>query len=163
MATSGHDIGFAFFEVWKDREISPRVRRHPVARRLEELVLSAFLIENDLATPEQDEADQVPYNLVRAVRHESGCTLQEAVAQVERQVAEQRAQLDAAIAYAPAILRTLPGLSSHGKEVASIFETMISMVYWARGGNRYGVPAASPGPDLERLRREICPQASSIL
>ena len=162
IATSGHDIVFAFFEVWKDREIAPRVRRHPVARRLEELVNSVFLMENDLATVEQDEADQVPYNLVRSVRHESGCTLQEAVAQVERRVAEQRAQVDAAIAYAPTILRTLPGLSSHGKEVASISETMFNMAHWARGINRYGAPAASPGPDLERLRREICPETTSI-
>ncbi|MDX3853739.1 polyprenyl synthetase family protein [Streptomyces sp. AK02-01A] len=160
MATSGRDIALAFYEVWKDREIPPKVRRHPVARRLEELVFSVALIENDLATPEQDEADQVPYNLIRSVRHETGCTHQEAVAQVERHLARQRAQLDAVTAHAPAILRTLPGLSSHGKDIASIYENLMSQLSLFRGLDRNQVTAASPGPDLERLRREVCSPAA---
>ncbi|MEU3186820.1 polyprenyl synthetase family protein [Streptomyces sp. NPDC006923] len=160
MATSGHNIALAFYEVWQDREIPPKVRSHPVARRLEELVFSVALIENDLATPEQDEADRVPYNLIRAVRRETGCTLQEGVARVERHVAQQRAQLDAVAAHAPAILRMLPGLSSHGRDIASFYESLASRLSLFRRLDRNRVTATSPGPDLERLRREICAPAA---
>jgi heptaprenyl diphosphate synthase len=115
-------------------------------------------VENDLVGLDQDEADRVPYNLVRVIRHETGCTRREAVEQVQRQVAEQRAQLEAMIHYIPALLRVLPGHSDRGQDYAEIYVNMTSVGLWARESDRYeqtSGPAVSAAPDLERLRREV--------
>ncbi|MEU4345787.1 polyprenyl synthetase family protein [Nocardia sp. NPDC023852] len=155
MSTSGIDTALACVEVYQDRELPPTLRSHPVIRRLEELGFWATFVENDLVGLDQDEADHVPYNLVRAVRHETGCTRGEAVEQVQRQVAEQRAQLEAVIRYVPALFRVLPGLSGRGQEYAELYVNMASVGLWGRESDRYTQPSASAAPDLERLRREI--------
>ncbi|MEU4345047.1 terpene synthase family protein [Nocardia sp. NPDC023852] len=101
-STSGIDIALACVEVYQDRELPSKLRNHPVIRRLEELAFLVTFVENDLVSLDRDEADHVPYNLVRAVRHETGCTRREAVEQVQRRLADQRAQLDAVLRYASA-------------------------------------------------------------
>ncbi|WP_330250288.1 polyprenyl synthetase family protein [Nocardia sp. NBC_00565] len=154
MSTSGIDIVLACIEVHQDRELPSKLRSHPVIRRLEELTFLVTFVENDLVGLDQDEADQIPYNLVRAVRHETGCTRREAVEQVQRQAAEHRAQLEAVIRYLPALLRMVPGLSGPRKEFASIYGNLANMTFWANQTDRY-TPTASAAPDLERLRREI--------
>ncbi|MBU3065449.1 polyprenyl synthetase family protein [Nocardia sp. NEAU-G5] len=155
MSTSGIDTALACMEVHQDRELPSKLRSHPVIRRLEELAFWVTFVENDLVGLDQDEADHVPYNLVRAVRHETGCTRAEAVEQLQRQVADQRAQLEALIRYLPALLRVLPGLSGQGKHYAEIYRNMTSVGLWARESDRYEQTSPSATPDLERLRREI--------
>ncbi|WP_040783771.1 polyprenyl synthetase family protein [Nocardia pneumoniae] len=156
-ATSGYDVLLAAIEMYQDLELPPKLRSHPVIRRLEELAFFVAFVENDLVGFDQDEADQVPYNLVRAVRHETGCTRGEAIEQVQRQLAERRAQLDAVTRYIPALLRILPGLSGQGKKYASIFETLTNVALSVPQSDRHTQTSASEGPepDLERLRREI--------
>ncbi|MGY2116729.1 polyprenyl synthetase family protein [Nocardia gipuzkoensis] len=158
MSTSGIDTALACMEMRQDRELPSELRDHPVIRRLEELAFWVTFVENDLVGLDQDEADQVPYNLVRVIRHETGCTRREAVEQVQRQVAEQRAQLEAMIHYIPALLRVLPGHSDRGQDYAEIYVNMTSVGLWARESDRYeqtSGPAVSAAPDLERLRREV--------
>ncbi|MEV6337645.1 polyprenyl synthetase family protein [Nocardia vinacea] len=155
MSISGFETVLACVEVYQDRELPPKLRNHPVIRRLEELGIWVTFVENDLVGLDQDEADQVPYNLVRAVRHETGCTRREAVEQVQRQVAEQRAQLEALIRYVPALFRVLPGLSGRGKNYAEIYVSLANVGLWGRESDRYEPTSASAAPDLERLRREV--------
>ncbi|WP_433716003.1 polyprenyl synthetase family protein [Nocardia sp. CA-084685] len=155
MSTSGIDTAIACMEVRQDRELPLKLRNHPVIRRLEELAFWVTFVENDLVGLDQDEADQVPYNLVRAVRHETGCTRRDAVEQVQSQVADQRAQLEALIRYVPALLRVLPGLSGEGKDYAEMYVNMTNVGLWGRESDRYEPTSASAAPDLERLRREI--------
>ncbi|WP_433192975.1 polyprenyl synthetase family protein [Nocardia sp. CA-107356] len=155
MSTSGIETALACMEVYQDRELPSKLRNHPVIRRLEELAFWVTFVENDLVGLDQDEADHVPYNLVRAVRHETGCTRGEAVEQVQRQVADQRAQLEAVIHYVPALLRVLPGLSGRGKDYAEMYVNITSVGLWGRESDRYEPTSASAAPDLERLRREI--------
>jgi heptaprenyl diphosphate synthase len=154
MSTSGIETALACIEVHQDRELPSKLRNHPVIRRLEELAFLVTFVENDLVGLDQDEADQIPYNLVRAIRHETGCTRREAVEQVQRQVAEHRAQIDEVIRYLPALFRMVPGLSGRGKEYVSIYE-MTSVALRAHQCDRYAQTSASAAPDLERLRREI--------
>ncbi|MEU5760139.1 polyprenyl synthetase family protein [Nocardia sp. NPDC047648] len=155
MSTSGIETAIACMEVYHDRELPPSLREHPVIRRLEELAFWVTFVENDLVGLDQDEADRVPYNLVRAVHHETGCTRDEAVDQVRRQVADQRAQLEAVIHYVPALLRVLPGLSGQGKEYAEMYVNITSVGLWGRESDRYTHTSATTAPDLERLRREV--------
>ncbi|MEU7629058.1 polyprenyl synthetase family protein [Nocardia sp. NPDC049220] len=155
MSTSGIETALACVEVYQDRELPPKLRNHPVIRRLEELGFWVTFLENDLVGLDQDEADHVPYNLVRAIRHETGCTRREAVEQVQRQVAEQRAQLEAVIRYVPALFRVLPGLSGRGKDYAEVYVNMTSVGLWGRESGRYEPTSGSVAPDLERLRCEV--------
>ncbi|MGO4614710.1 polyprenyl synthetase family protein [Nocardia sp. 2YAB30] len=156
-ATGGFDFAIAALEVYQDIELPPKLRSHPVIRRLEELAFWVGFVENDLVGFDQDEADHVPYNLVRAVRHENGCSRSEAIAQVQRQLADHRAQLDAVIRYIPALLRVLPGLSGQGKNYATIFEALTNLTQSVPQNDRHTQthPSEAPEPDLERLRREI--------
>lgn len=155
-STSGIDTIIAGMEVYQDRELPSRVRNHPVIRRLEELLFLVGCIENDLVGVDRDEADGVPYNLVRVIRRETGCTRGEAVAQVRRQLAEHRAQLDAVVRYVPALMRMIPGMSSQRKEVETIYGSMADMLALVNRSERHTHDAdASSAPDLERLRREI--------
>ncbi|WP_459545866.1 polyprenyl synthetase family protein [Nocardia sp. X0981] len=158
MSTSGLETAIAVMEVYHDRELPTTLRDHPVIRRLEELGFWVTFVENDLVGLAQDEADRVPYNLVRAVRHETGCTRDEAVGQVRRQVAEHRAQFEAALRYVPTLFRVLPGLAGRGKDYAAMYGSMGRMGLWGRESDRYtssSHSAASAMPDLERLRREV--------
>ncbi|WP_406274508.1 polyprenyl synthetase family protein [Nocardia sp. NBC_00881] len=152
--TAGFDIGIACLEVRQDRELPPKLRSHPVIRRLEELVFLVMVAGNDLAGLDRDEADHIPYNLVRAIRHETGCTRSEAIEQVQRQIAEHRAQLDAVVRYLPALVRMIPGLPGQVKEYVSLYENVTNLLE-AHQSDRYTPTSASAAPDLERLRREI--------
>ncbi|MFQ6397951.1 polyprenyl synthetase family protein [Nocardia sp. KC 131] len=154
-STSGFETALACMEVYQDRELPSKLRNHPVIRRLEELLFFVGFVENDLAGLDRDEADQDPYNLVRAVRHETGCTRSEAIEQVQRQAVEYRAQLETVIHYVPVLLRVLPGLSGQWKEYADMYEKMTNAGLRAHENDRYTQPSASTAPDLERLRREI--------
>jgi heptaprenyl diphosphate synthase len=156
MSTSGFEIGLAGLEVLLDREIPPAVRRHRMVRRLEDLGFFVLLAANDLVGVDQDEADHIPYNLVRAVRHETGCSRAEAIERVERQVADKRAQFEAVLKYLPVLLRTLPGLSGQGARYAAIYNGLkLFLDVQQADSERYRPTTAGPGPDLERLRREI--------
>jgi heptaprenyl diphosphate synthase len=152
---SGMDAIIAGMEVQKDLELPSRLRNHPAIRRLEELVILVGCVENDLVGLDQDEADGVPYNLVRAIRQETGCTRDEAVEQVRRQLAEYRAQLDTVVRYVPALLRMVPGLSGQRKEAAAIYGHLTDALVWLNKSERYTHGSTSPAQDLERLRREI--------
>lgn len=154
-STGGGDIFVAVMEVHQGWELPPTLRNHPVIRRLEELVSWVVLVENDLVSLDRDEADHVPYNLVRAIRHETGCTRREAIEQVQREVSEKRARIDAMIRYVPAILRVIPGLSGRRKEIMSLIENVGFLAGAARQADRYTRSSASAAPDLERLRREV--------
>ncbi|MFQ6393778.1 polyprenyl synthetase family protein [Nocardia sp. KC 131] len=160
-STGGIEIAVAGVEVRQDRELPSRLRNHPVIRRLEELVFWVTFMENDLLGLDQDEADHIPYNLVRAVRHETGCTRGEAIEQIQRQLAEHRAQLDEAIRYLPALIRMIPGLSGQGKDYLSIYE-MVSVAPRVHQSRRYTQTSTSAAPDLERLRREIYLPADEV-
>ncbi|WP_218002956.1 polyprenyl synthetase family protein [Nocardia asiatica] len=155
MSTSGIETAIACMEVYHDRELPSKLRSHPVIRRLEELAFWVTFVENDLVGLDQDEADRVPYNLVRAVRHETGCTRREAIEQVQRQVADQRAQLEAVIHYVPALLRVLPGLPGRGKDYAEMYVNITGVGLWGRESDRYTPTSGTAAPDLERLRREV--------
>ncbi|MEV5839141.1 polyprenyl synthetase family protein [Nocardia sp. NPDC052112] len=163
MSTGGIDVGIAGIEVHQDRELPSKLRNHPVIRRLKELIFWVSFAENDLVGLDQDEADHVPYNLVRAIRHETGCTRGEAIEQVQRQVAEQRAQINAVIRYLPALLRMIPGLSGQAKEYVSIYESITNVALRGNRSDRHTQTGTSVAPDLERLRREIyLPATESI-
>ena len=159
IATSGIEIALACIEVYQDAELPSKLRSHPVIRRFEELAFWVTFVENDLVGLDQDEADQVPYNLVRAVRHETGCTRREAIERVQRQVAEHRAQLEALFRYIPGLIRVLPGLSGKRKDYAQMYANITNVALWGRESDRYEPTSASAAPDLERLRREIYYQA----
>ncbi|WP_433623657.1 polyprenyl synthetase family protein [Nocardia sp. CA-120079] len=154
-STGGFDIAFALVEVRQDRELPPRLRNHPVIRRLEELIRWVALADNDLVSLDRDEADHIPYNLVRAIRYETGCTRDEAIEQVQGEMSEKRARIDAAIRYLPALLRVLPGLSSRKNEYMSFYENARNMTFAAPTADRYTKPSPSAAPDLERLRRQV--------
>ncbi|WP_433194596.1 polyprenyl synthetase family protein [Nocardia sp. CA-107356] len=154
-STGAFDSMIACLEVYQDRELPSKLRSHPVVRRLEELLFKVSFAENDLVSLDRDEADHVPYNLVRAIRHETGCTRGEAVEQVQRQVSEHRTQIDAVTRYLPALLRVLPGLSGRWKEYASIYEDLTTVLLRTHQLDRYTQTSTSAEPDLERLRREI--------
>ncbi|MGK8503082.1 polyprenyl synthetase family protein [Nocardia asiatica] len=154
-STGGFDIAVALIEVHQDWELSPRVRNHPVIRRLEELIWWVAMAENDLVSLDRDEADHIPYNLVRAIRHETGCTRGEAIEQVQREISEKRARIDAVIRYLPALFRVLPGLPDRRKEYMALYENGRYAAFTVHSADRYTKTSASTAPDLERLRREL--------
>ncbi|MEU7630752.1 polyprenyl synthetase family protein [Nocardia sp. NPDC049220] len=155
-STGAWDIGLAALEVHQHRELPSKLRSHPVIRRLEELLFAMACAANDLVGLARDEADRVPYNLVRAIRQETGCTRGEAVEQVNRQIAEQLAQVDAVTRYLPALFRMIPGLSGQGKnEYELIYSSLTRWALRANDGERYTRTSSAVPPDLERLRREI--------
>lgn len=154
-STGGFDIAVAVMEVHQDCELPPRLRNHPVIRRLEELIFRVAWAENDLVSLDRDEADHIPYNLVRAICQETGCSGGEAVEQVQRQATENRTRIDAVIRYLPALLRVLPGLSGRRKELMSLYGNARDVAFMARDAGRYTQSWATAAPDLERLRREL--------
>ncbi len=154
-STGGFAIAVALIEVHQDWEVPPRLRNHPVIRRLEELVWWVAMAENDLVSLDRDEADHIPYNLVRIIRHETGCTRGEAIEQVRREVNEKRARIDAVSRYLPALFRVLPGLSGRRKEYLSLFENATNVAYAVPTADRYTKPSPSTASELERLRREV--------
>lgn len=149
------DIAAAVLEIHQDWEVPSTLRNHPVIRRLEELISWVGMVENDLVSLDRDEADHIPYNLVRAIRQETGCTRSEAIEQVQRQVTEKRARIDAVIRYLPALLRVLPGLSGRRKEYISLYENLRDVAFTAHHADRYAQSSASAASHFERLRRDV--------
>ncbi|MDB1088119.1 terpene synthase family protein [Streptomyces sp. ACA25] len=155
-STGGFEIGLACSEIVQDREMPPAVRSHRMVRRLEDLGFFVIFAENDLTGVDQDEADQVPYNLVRAIRHETGCSRAVAIERVERQVAEKREQFNAVFTYVPVLFSTLRGLSGQGDQYAAIYDTLkLFLDVRQNESERYQPKTTAAGPDLERLRREV--------
>ncbi|RDI58946.1 polyprenyl synthetase family protein [Nocardia pseudobrasiliensis] len=155
-STSAFDTGIAILEALLDRELPPKLRVHPVLRRCEQLFLLAAFVENDVVGIDQDEADHVPYNLVRAIQQETGCTRGEAIEQACRQQADYRAQLEAMADYIPTLLRILPGLPDRHKYQA-LYAALVDGARRVPHSDRHTPTPdfGAPEPDLERLRREI--------
>ncbi|WP_217697489.1 polyprenyl synthetase family protein [Nocardia donostiensis] len=154
-STNGTEIFLAGLEAHQDLEMPPTLRNHPVIRRLEELLSWVGFVENDLAGLDQDEADRIPYNLIRAIRHETGCSRNEAIEQVQHQLNEKRAQIDAVTRYLPVLLRLIPGLSGRRKEYLAILENSRDLAFGLHRAGRYTPTPTSAAPELERLRREL--------
>ncbi|WP_432930434.1 polyprenyl synthetase family protein [Microbispora sp. CA-135349] len=157
LRSAGPDLALDLFEVTYGGRIDPGVRDHPLFRRALDLGLATALAENDLRTLEQDEAIGAPYNLVRVLRHETGCTRQEAIDEVTRQVEDGHAQLDAMLASAPALLRAAAGDTAPGPDFGLLHLIQERLPSWRglHGTDRYSRTATGSGPDLARLRREI--------
>lgn len=157
LRSAGPDLALDLFEVTYGRQIDPAVRDHPLFRRTLDLGLATVLAENDLRTLEQDEAAGVPYNLVRVLRHETGCTRQEAIDEVTRQVEDGHAQLQAMIASAPALLRAAAGGTGPGPDIGLIHLIQQRVPSWRglHGTDRYSRTPTGRGPDLARLRGEL--------
>ncbi|MEU7769323.1 hypothetical protein AB0B25_30125 [Nocardia sp. NPDC049190] len=96
------------------------------------------------------------------ISHEPGCTRGEAVEQVQRQIREKRAHINAVIRYFPAPLRMIPGLSDRKKEDMALYESLRDVMLEAHQTDRYTQNAAPSAPDLERLHREVYAPASTI-
>ncbi|MBE3009070.1 polyprenyl synthetase family protein [Microbispora sp. NEAU-D428] len=156
LRSAGPDLALDLFEVTYGRQIDPVVRDHPLFRRALDLGLTVVLAENDLRTLEQDEAAGAPYNLVRVLCHETGCTRQEAIDEVTRQVEDGYAQLDAMLAAAPALLRA-PGGAARGTDIDLVHLVRERVPNWRSlyGTGRYSRTPTGSGPDLARLRREL--------
>ncbi len=157
LRSAGPDLALDLFEVTYGRQIDPAIRDHSLFRRALDLGLSTVLAENDLRTLEQDEAAGVPYNLVRVLRHETGCTRQEAIDEVKRQVEDGHAQLDAMLDSAPALLRAAAGGTGPGPDMGLMHLIQERLPSWRglHGTDRYSRTATESGPDLARLRREL--------
>ncbi|MEV4454694.1 polyprenyl synthetase family protein [Microbispora sp. NPDC049633] len=160
LRSAGPGLALDLFEVTYGRRIDPAVRDHPLFRRALDLGLATALTENDLRTLEQDEAIGAPYNLVRVLRHETGCTRQEAIDEVTRQVEDGHAQLDAMLAAAPAFLRTAANGAASGPDFGLLHLVQERLPGWRglHGTDRYSRTATGSGPDLARLRRELLPE-----
>lgn len=149
------------FEVTCGQELPPSLRNHPLFRRVLHLGAAASFMENDLLSLEQDEADGAPYNLIKMVQHESGCTRQEAIDQVTRQSEEQYAQVRAILRYAPALFRASPSASTDPAALPLVKDLLVHLLDWrgAMQSDRYRPTITPEKRDLKRLRREICRSA----
>ncbi|WP_063061437.1 polyprenyl synthetase family protein [Nocardia sienata] len=155
-STNGTEIFLACLEAHQDLELPSTLRSHPVIRRLEDLLSWVGFVENDLVSLDRDEADHVPYNLVRVICHETGCRRAEAIEQVQHQVSEKRAQIDTVTRYLPVLLRMIPGLSGRRKEYLAILENSRDLAFELHRTDRYTpTTPTSTAPDLERLRRDL--------
>lgn len=154
-STNGTEIFLAGLEAHQDLELPSTLRSHPVTRRLEDLLSWVGFVENDLVSLDRDEADRVPYNLVRVICHETGCSREEAIERVRHQVSEKRAQIDTVTRYLPVLLRLIPGLSGRRKEYLAIYENSKGLAFELHRADRYTPTPTSTAPDLERLRRDL--------
>ncbi|MFG1823269.1 polyprenyl synthetase family protein [Microbispora bryophytorum] len=172
LGSAGVPVFLDAFEITCGREFEPSVRDHPLLRRLLDLGSATVLAENDLRTVDQDEATGSPYNLVRVLRHETGCTRQEAIDEVTRQVEDGYAQVDAILTSGPAILRPASGgagpggggssgggLSGGGSvPVIGVLRVVRDRLAGWRAIHdidRYSSSATDSGTHLARLRREL--------
>ncbi|MDF3287873.1 polyprenyl synthetase family protein [Streptomyces silvisoli] len=159
MAASGWDLAVDVLDLTLDEEIPPSVRDHPFVRRIEQLAALAGLARNDLETLDRDEAAGSPYNLVRAVRQETGCTREEAVETVREQAREHLDLLHATCTYAPALVRTISAdpaeQAACARLVASATDRLTLMLDWQRHSARFRGAADPAATNLARLRAEI--------
>ncbi|MEU8274068.1 polyprenyl synthetase family protein [Microbispora bryophytorum] len=172
LGSAGVPVFLDAFEITCGREFEPSVRDHTLLRRLLDLGSATVLAENDLRTVDQDEATGSPYNLVRVLRHETGCTRQEAIDEVTRQVEDGYAQVDAILTSGPAILRPASGgggssggglsgggLSGGGSApvigVLRVVRDRLAGWRAIHDVDRYSSSATDSGTHLARLRREL--------
>ncbi|WP_169952245.1 polyprenyl synthetase family protein [Microbispora sp. H11081] len=157
LGSAGIPVFLDAFEISCGREFAPSVRDHPLLRRLLDLGSATVLAENDLRTLDQDEATGTPYNLVTVLRHETGCTRQEAIDEVTRQVEDGYAQVDAILSSAPAILRPASGDADSVPVVAILRIVRDRLAGWRaiHDVDRYSSSSAGGGTHLARLRREL--------
>ncbi|WP_182898812.1 polyprenyl synthetase family protein [Microbispora sp. H10830] len=157
LGSSGAPVFLDSVEITYGREFEPAVRDHPLFRRLMDVATAAALAENDLRTLDEDEAVGAPYNLVRVLRHETGCTRQEAIDEVTRQVEDGFAQVDAILASAPAILRSADGGAGSVAGMGLLRLTQKRLPGWRtlHDIDRYSRPSAGSETYLTRLRREL--------
>ncbi|XVQ87605.1 polyprenyl synthetase family protein [Microbispora siamensis] len=157
LGSAGVPVFLDAFEMTCGREFEPSVRDHPLLRRLLDLGLATVLAENDLRTLDQDEAAGSPYNLVRVLRHEVGCTRQEAIDEVTRQVEDGYAQVDAILTSGPAILRPASGGADSVPVIGILRVVRDRLPGWRaiHDIDRYSSSSTDGGTHLARLRREL--------
>ncbi|MBB2742744.1 UNVERIFIED_ORG: heptaprenyl diphosphate synthase [Microbispora rosea subsp. rosea] len=157
LGSSGAPVFLDSVEITYGREFEPAVRDHPLFRRLLDVATAAALAENDLRTLDEDEAVGAPYNLVRVLRHETGCTRQEAIDEVTRQAEDGFAQVDAILASAPAILRSADGGAGSAAGMGLLRLTQKRLPGWRtlHDIDRYSRSSAGSETYLTRLRREL--------
>ncbi|WP_143737347.1 terpene synthase family protein [Microbispora sp. GKU 823] len=157
LGSSGAPVFLDSFEITYGGEFEPAVRDHPLYRRLLDVAAAAALAENDLRTLDEDEAVGAPYNLVRVLRHETGCTRQEAIDAVTRQVEDGFAQVDAILTAAPAILRPTDGAAASVTGMGLVRLARERLPGWRtlHDIDRYSRSSAGSETYLTRLRREL--------
>ncbi|TQS26121.1 polyprenyl synthetase family protein [Microbispora sp. KK1-11] len=157
LGSSGAPVFLDSFEITYGREFEPAVRDHPLFRRLLDVAVAAALAENDLRTLDEDEAVGAPYNLVRVLRHETGCTRQEAIDEVARQAEDGFAQVEAILTAAPAILRPADGSAASVTGMGLVRLARERLPSWRtlHDIDRYSRSSAGSETYLTRLRREL--------
>ncbi|MEV4295093.1 polyprenyl synthetase family protein [Microbispora rosea] len=157
MGSAGVPVFLDAFEITCGRELDPSVRDHPLLRRLLNLGSTTVLAENDLRTLDQDEAVGSPYNLVRVLRQEAGCTREEAIDEVTRQVEDGYAQVDAILTSGPAILRPASGGAGSVPVIGILRVVRDRLPGWRalHDIDRYSSSSTDGGTHLARLRREL--------
>ncbi|WP_405088885.1 polyprenyl synthetase family protein [Microbispora sp. NBC_01389] len=157
LGSAGVPVFLDAFEITCGREFEPSVRDHPLLRRLLDLGSATVLAENDLRTLDQDEAAGSPYNLVRVLRHEAGCTRQEAIDEVTRQVEDGYAQVDAILTSGPAILRPASGGAASAPVIGILGVVRDRLPGWRaiHDVDRYSSSSTDGGTHLARLRRAL--------
>ncbi|WP_067177473.1 polyprenyl synthetase family protein [Microtetraspora niveoalba] len=157
LGSAGVPVFLDSFEITYGTEIEPSVRDHPLLRRLLDLGTATVLAENDLRTLEQDEAAGAPYNLVRVLRHETGCTRQEAIDEVTRRVEDGYAQMDAILTSGPAILWPAGGGADSVPAIGLLRIIRDRLPGWRaiHDVDRYSRSSSGSGTYLARLRREL--------
>ncbi len=157
LGSAGVPVFLDAFEITYGSEFKPSVLDHPLLRRLLDLGSATVLAENDLRTLDQDEAAGTPYNLVRVLRQEAGCTRQEAIDEVTRQVEDGYAQVDAILTSGPAILRPASGGADAVPIIGILRIVRDRLPGWRaiHDIDRYNSSSTDGGTHLVRLRREL--------
>ncbi|WP_066948095.1 polyprenyl synthetase family protein [Microtetraspora fusca] len=156
LGSAGVPLFLGGFEIVYGRELEPSVRDHPLFRRLLDLGTATVLADNDLRTLEHDEAAGAPYNLVRVLRHATGCTRQEAIDEVTRRVEDGYAQMDAILTSVPASL--WPAEGADAVPVVGLLRLVRDRLPGWRAFHdvdRYSRSSTGSGTYLARLRREL--------
>ncbi|MEU6426131.1 polyprenyl synthetase family protein [Microbispora sp. NPDC046973] len=157
LGSAGVPVFLDAFEMTCGSGSTSSVRDHPLLRRLLDLGSATVLAENDLRTLDQDEAAGTPYNLVRVLRHETGCTRREAIAEVTRQVEDGYAQVDAILTSGPAILGPASGGADAVPVIGILRIVRDRLPGWRaiHDIDRYSSSSYDGGTHLARLRREL--------
>ncbi|MFF4771587.1 polyprenyl synthetase family protein [Microtetraspora fusca] len=157
LGSAGVPVFLDSFEMTYGTELESSVRDHPLVRRLLDLGTATVLAENDLRTLDQDEAAGAPYNLVRVLRHATGCTRQEAIDEVTRRVEDGYAQVDAILTSGPAILWPAGGGADSVPAIGLLRIVRERLPGWRaiHDVDRYSRSSTGSGTYLARLRREL--------
>ncbi|MBP2705963.1 polyprenyl synthetase family protein [Microbispora sp. RL4-1S] len=157
LGSAGVPVFLDSFEITCGREFEPELHDHPLLRRLLDLGTATMLAENDLRTFDEDEAVGAPYNLVRVLRHETGCGRREAIDEVTRQIENGHAQVDAILTAGPAILGPAQGGSGSTPVIGLLRMIRDRLPGWRaiHDIDRYSRSSAGSETYLARLRREL--------